>query len=299
MLQIIYTLFHTTQQKGSKKMASEITTIQCYGSDLIKKVLEQEKTKAYKIKLLSGNPISSVLTSPLLVTFDDLENCSLKTKVKNGLLIECSKKTLDVIEETEAEYLMIDLLNEVKERYVLSAGTVKAEFSYCGNKDFENVIKKLYPDWTLSTRKCFEIPDNELTQIFTFVCNYFKKRFNQSKIIVVECYLGEEYVDKNKTVKKFPEAMNIPQINAYLKKCYGAIQKAMPQCKFIKFPAGVRSELTAEGTASPKLLDSRYYRYVLKAIDIATNNTNNITLEKLYQDIMAEIKPAAEKNNNA
>lgn len=270
-------------------MTGQIVTLQCYGSDLIKRVREQDKKKQYKINLLTGNPISSLLTSPLSVSEELLDKCEFSIEQKNCLLIELNRKASEIIEETNAEYLMIDLMNEITDRYVFSSGNVKSEISNFGNKAFEEAIAQKYPDWKLTTRKCFEISDKEISQIFTGMCSYFKKRFNQKKIIVVECYYADKYIDSaDGTIKNYPAAFNVAKVNDYLKKCYNTIHKCLPQCSFIRFPSWTYGSINTVDGINPISLDRSYYKYVSRALDAATGVTPRYTVENIYAEQQIE-----------
>ncbi len=281
-LRTVYTIVYLIK-KGLFMSPSSIN-IQCYGSNLIKRVIQYNRKKTYKISLLSRNPISSALTSPLLLKSEDIENLHLSESIANSLVIEFNKKALDIIDESNADYLLIDLMNEVEDRFIITSGTVKSEFSDYHNDDLVKTVRGLYPDCKLSSRKCYEISDNEISNIFNSVCSFLKKRFEQNKIIIIECYLAEQYPDNYINLQNYPNLPVIKKTNEYLKKCYNVISKSLPKCSFIKFPAWGWGSINTVDGINPLVLDSSYYNYLSQAIDVATGNNPFYTLQNLYDE---------------
>lgn len=186
-----------------------------------------------------------------------------KTEYQNKVLyIDIAKKLFEVLQMNQAEYLLIDFIDErfdlikIGETYI--TGSYEClQSEYLKNREFERIQKVQY------------VKENEelfREQIKVF-CEHLLTIYAPSQIILHECYFGNKYYDKHQNIQMFQKNIlkTYQTMNDLLTLIYGEVKKNIKGCISIGLPQ--ESVVVKEENQSQPLYSNDYYCEILKQLE--------------------------------
>lgn len=237
--------------------------IQYYGCYELLEALRENDTFYLK------NPVynvamEAILAEPLNITRKELEG-KLTDEEQVKFLDDANKICRLSLEYSDAEWLVVDFRSELY-------GVV--------NFDNKKVIMDTYYEKLCTILKGSNIRlrscDNSEQQLVDNFCELLLKKWNPEKIIVIENYYNEKYVNHKLQLKKNVKSI---EMNQQLRKIYKMMYKKIANCKVIYKPKNSISFCDDEKYIT---MDEKMY---LKSAVHAMVNGEEVVISQLYREL--------------
>ncbi|MCL2864667.1 MAG: DUF6270 domain-containing protein [Lachnospiraceae bacterium] len=264
------------------------------GSYVSRDIFRHDLNGHYKInRCISNVPITTLYEKSFSVEEDRMQQTTLSSYEKRMFSIQGRKNAVELLKKSTAEYLVIDLADELSSRFLVDDGKKKMHMVYDETKESElntlfqevgpvkiqpygfadmkmEVIEKRYHQFIKSIVKSDENPDG----------------YDERNIIVIESRYAETIInDVKATTYKHPEKYEVGKANEWLNQLYTCLYKYMPYCKKVGFPDFVHSSEHSIRELTPLSYVEDTFVYFLQMIDVVTgmskvNSMDNLLKEK-------------------
>ena len=194
---------------------------------------------------IQRNPISALKTQALKVDDSFLESAKLPNYEKRMLVSSVDRNCLKPIMESKAEWLIIDLAEERYANCLLSkkGKPLGYTFYHVNNPGWRPVQEEIFKQNGVD----YEIIDfskidyDVVEKTYKAVIDELLEKYDPTKIIILENYLVNKWVDKNGKFEKKADVPGYPEkifndTNEHFKKLYQILFKLLPNSPVIKFP---------------------------------------------------------------
>ncbi|MCH5268704.1 MAG: hypothetical protein J1E62_10220 [Lachnospiraceae bacterium] len=285
--------------KNKKGRFSHMTKICAFGTCVTSDIFNYTFHDRYQVKRFGRNKIATLISDSIDLSegfFDSLETPNHNKKmIASGFRNDIVQQILS----TQSEYLLLDFSDEFLDMIQVDfGGKTFRLMDYWINRggywfsQMESLIVGENGIWPNAEAK--RIPALETS--FDFIENAYKdfvgkilksetnpNGFEQEKIIVVESYLADHFMNGNGQLQPFPERWAVQSTNQFLKPVYQLFYNLVPNCHRIKLPEFTYGSVNNIWGLHPLHYSADIYMYMSTAIDIITGyHPFRSTLEKLY-----------------
>ncbi len=240
--------------------------------------------------------MSNYLPAPSYeITASDLEDAVNKKRrgfnfLQRCFLLDYNKKCFDYINKKKSDYIILDFADArlpialFGEKDYVSCGTFFNE----NRKGLESKFGKpniyKFDHWDKQQWK----------ECINWFCDEILKSYDIEKIILVEVYTVDEYIDKSEKFCKFPDNRVLlnKKVNEHLKYIFDICCEKLQGCHIIRMPENVFGSAFHKLGLLPLHYHDLYYEYAFKAVQLITcekpENEEEV-LEKLrkeYSDLL-------------
>ena len=262
--------------------------IDILGSCVCRDIFRDVDERKYKICRRIGNiPVTSLYEEQVPVKKSEIDALALTAFEKQMLKIQLSRKAVDLLKNSEATVLIMDLADELMERwkisdtYVLAVPNGKEKIRDLLSGIYGEKIDKFFPMGTALQK----IED----QIKNFVKDITQSEenpegFKEENIIVIESYCAPDILTNDANLRSHKKEFNVKSCNEWLSHLYSIFYKYCPNCKVIKLPEFTHSSENHIRGVHPLHYMQNTYEYFLKAIDVLCGFSKVNTLNNLYKE---------------
>jgi len=272
-------------------MAIEVDIL---GSVVCRDILRHDEKRHYQVKrCISEIPISTLYQEAIKIPKEKLENWSLSPYQRQMLELQGTRKAVEVLKESKAEVLIMDLADELSSRFVITSG--KREIGLAADEKFADDIKELFATkgkkLTITQKSPLEMNLMEIEESYrAFAKDILKTEENpegyqESHIVVIEAYYTEGIID-NATAKwhNHSSDIDVKKMNERLGQLYQMLYRYIPECQVIRFPSFMYSSENHIRGTTPLSYTEDAYRYYLKVLDILFGYNKTNSIENIYNE---------------
>lgn len=146
------------------------------------------------------------------------------------MVTEVSKRCLDMAKEADADYVVMDL---IEERFDFAEFVINNNAYRCVKTGhFENYFNKYLKDKASGYQELSidEYTDEEVKKYFEKSIRELLKRFPIDKIIMIETYYAQSMIDDDGKVSEYEDKQEIVKINKRLERLYGIMKQILNEC---------------------------------------------------------------------
>lgn len=143
------------------------------------------------------------------------------------MLIEISKTALSMIDESNADYVVMDL---IEERFDFAEFEIDGEKYTCiKSGHFDNFFEKYLKDKVTSYRETSidEYDDEWIKKNLDIVIKRLCKKYSISKLILIETYYATEMIDDEGNITEYDIQEEIVEKNNRLHRMYGLMKEVL------------------------------------------------------------------------
>ncbi|OUP86193.1 hypothetical protein B5F07_02565 [Lachnoclostridium sp. An169] len=276
--------------------------IDIFGSCVCRDIFRDVDDRKYKVCNRLGNvPITSLYEEPIPIKKDILDETALSAFEKQMLKIQLSRKATDLLKKSEASVLVLDLADELMERWTLEDGWYQVAVPERNRKKYHSLFSEKYElsGRIVSGGLAIEIAEDSIRQ---FAKDIIKTDGNPNgyragNIIVIESYYSENILSNDGSLHKHDERYHISEKNEFLRKIYEIFHKYFSECKIIKLPEQTYSSENHIRGVHPLHYTQETYDYFMRAIDVLCGFSKINTTENLYRDQSLKNSMLFQKSN--
>lgn len=260
-------------------------TFTVFGSCVSRDVFRFLDSERYEVSRTFGR--SSIFTlfsekMPLDMSVIDVQGIAAFEK---RMLLEAFNKTiLDDLSKVDSDWLFLDLGEERSNLLQTNGGKTLLTDTHVLNLLYKNIfVDGPYRDQNVQKMKIDQLDETVLKETISKFANLLKEKYPQDHMILLEVYLGKEYLNNQGEYRRFQIPVEeIDACNNRLKKLYQLLRQELPGAHFIKMPTDcvcVESHLWG---IHPVHYSDSFYQYAAEAIENITKSKMTSTCEKLY-----------------
>lgn len=276
-----------------------MTKICAFGTCVTSDIFNYTFHDRYQVKRFGRNKIATLISDSIDLPegfFDSLETPNHNKKmIASGFRNDIVQQILS----TQPEYLVLDFSDEFLDMIQVDfGGKTFRLMDYWINRSgywfsqMEPLIvgeNGIWPNAEVKRIPALEAPFNDIENAYKdFVSKILKSEnnpngFEPEKIIVVESYLADHYMNGNGQLQPFPARWAVQSTNNFLKPVYQLFYNLVPNCHRIKLPEFTYGSVNNIWGLHPLHYSADIYMYISTALDIITGyHPFRSTLEKLY-----------------
>ena len=207
--------------------------------------------------------------------------------------LQLEQNTIDLLKQSEADILIIDLGEERQKRYSVKCGTHNIELSYW------NKVKPMY-DYLFTLKNGFyklensysalEISEKIIREKFKrFAEDIVKSQNNprgylEENIYVIEAKYADKIIDNTGKLRDYKINFNIEKYNDFWNKLYSILYEYIPNCKKIKLPRFTYASENHMWGINPLHYTSETYYYLADIVDTLMRISRKNIPDNLYKE---------------
>lgn len=248
----------------------------CYSRELF------NTTDEYKVnKYLMRQSIFTMFSKPLPIDKSDVKTLDDYNFKKRMVYFEFNKLALSTLFEQPSEYLIIDLLNEIRDFYDFKN---PQEVKIVSTKETTLTLKGLrnYVDYIYSLIEIKNIPENEIRKYLQVFIEELLKYYNSNKIILNKVQMQNFYYQDNKKI--YITDNFVYDRKEFVRKLENIFLELLPTCKVLVTTYDPILDINHRlGGPHPVHFEQIYYKYRMDILNDIIHNENNVRrLDKDY-----------------
>ena len=281
--------------------------IDIFGSCVSRDIFRFITSNRYKVCTnIQRYSISSLYQDPINEEFEEKKFKVSKYEQKQFRL-QLEQNTIDLLKQSEADILIIDLGEERQKRYSVKCGTHNIELSYW------NKVKPMY-DYLFTLKNGFyklensysalEISEKIIREKFKrFAEDIVKSQNNprgylEENIYVIEAKYADKIIDNTGKLRDYKINFNIKKYNDFWNKLYSILYEYIPNCKKIKLPRFTYASENHMWGINPLHYTSETYYYLADIVDTLMRISRKNTPDNLYKEKSLENRLLTRVLNN-
>lgn len=272
--------------------SSKPIKVDVFGSCVCRDIFRHTFPEKYKVENnIERIPISVLYQRPIKMDFvpQNYEQRMLK--------ILTEQSALEILKQSDAEILIMDLAEERQYRYQIEYNNETLYWNTWSKVD--NIFQK----WEQQNKgfvlkekfSPFRIPDDVLKEnIKKFAKDIVQskenpKGYKPENIIVIESYYAKKILKNNGTLSGYKNNYYINEFEKFFEKLYSYLYAAIPGCKVIRLPEFTYATSNHMWGASPLHYTEDTYYYFAKMLDVLIggswlNTPQNIEREQTMRN---------------
>lgn len=262
--------------------------IDIFGSCVCRDIFRDVDERKYEICRRIGNiPITSLYEEQVPIKKSAIDSSALTAFEKQMLKIQLSRKAVDLLKRSESSVLIMDLADELMERWKINDAYVLA---VPGRKE---KIREILPATCQDKIDRHSPLEMNLQMMEEHIKNFIKDitqsaenpdGFKEENIIVIESYCAPDILANDANLHSHKKEYNVKACNEWLRQLYSIFYKYCSNCKVIKLPEFTHSSENHIRGVHPLHYMQNTYDYFLKAVDVLCKYSKVNTLENLYKE---------------
>ncbi len=273
-----------------KGKVRDMVGIDILGSCVCRDIFRHQETNRYKVnRCFSCIPLSVTSANILPRPQEYIETFPGTVFEKRMLKVQSSKRAIQYLKESNSEYLVIDLAEEVRNRFVTDGQTPKILPEIEGYEDWYDWMYKSC-GVTGERKQYFDIDMDTIDKAYKQFAEEIIRTeenpngYEEKKIIVIESYYATTIMGNDIAVRPWESEYNTKEYNECLAKLYMILYKYIQNCTIIKVPELTHSSENHLRGKAPLHFESHTYKYFLDVLNIVCGFSKINTIENLYQE---------------
>ena len=260
------------------------------GSCVCRDMFRHHDENYYNINRCFSNIPLSIITSDVMpIPREFIEQFPGSEYEKRMLLLQSSRQTLRLLKESNAEYLVIDLADELMNQFVLE-DTVKRNIAEIPAREdwYDWMYKKLRKSG--NRKSPLELDIQEYEQAYQELAKELiqteenPRGYEEKKIIVIESYYVKSIMRNNGILYSHGEEWRIKECNEFLKNLYTVFYKYVQNCTIINLPEFTQTSQNHLRGEHPLHYREDTYYYFINALNSICKGAKVNTLENLFHE---------------
>lgn len=252
----------------------------CYSRELF------NTTDEYKVKTyLMRQSIFTMFSKPLPIDENDVKILDDYNFKKRMVYFEFNKLALSTLFDQPSEYLIIDLLNEIRDFYDFKN---PQDVKIVSTKETTLTLKELrnYFDYIYFLIEIQKLPENEIRKYFQVFIEELLKHYNSNRIILNKVQMQNFYYQDNKKI--YITDNFVYSRKKFVKKLENLFLELLPTCKVLETTHDPILDINHRlGGPHPVHFEQIYYKYRMDILNDIIHNGNNIQkLDNEYLNLL-------------
>ena len=268
--------------------------VDIFGGRVSRDIFRYEGHEEYKVNRCIGNiPISELHNKKLNIKHEIVDHLEISKYSKKMLNLQLRGNPADLLKESKAKFLIIDLADECMKRYSLGDGTdgtiaVQEE----DEEKFEEMVKSyISNDVPINKYTLKDISEEEIYQNYKRFAKEIVRSeenpegYEEKNIIVIETrYTSSVLAEKSLSLHNYETDYKIKEKNDILDKVYKILYQCIPDCRVIRFPEFTFSSETHIRGKHPLSYNEDTYDYYIQALKILTGKSRRNSIDNLFKE---------------
>lgn len=260
------------------------TKIDVFGSCVVRDIFRFGNAEQYQLcSVVARQSVPSLFAEPIKENINRIDWSGINNYEKRQLLINMRKTGLDLLENSNGEWIILDL---AEDRFNLYQIPLKNGASKITKWPSMEMMKDQFQQKKVISDEIIEIDFDkilwkEVEQAYVQFASILKARYTQEKVIILEVKEATELVKNTLEIVPY-NSQTSQRRNIYLNKVYRLLKKLLPQAHYIKMPTNTFMDENHIWGILPLHFQESYYRYAKEAVDNITKNKMTYSLEQLF-----------------
>lgn len=252
----------------------------CYSRELFNNVEEYE-VKTYIMR----QSIFTMFSNPLTIAQNDVKTLDDYEFKKRMVYYEFNKLALSNLFRNPAEYIIIDLVNEIRDYYFFKnpygVRIVSTKETILTLKKLKNSL-----NYVCSLVEIQNVPEKEIRKHLKLFISELLKYYSSDKIILNKVKMQNFYYQDNK--KEYITDNFMYSRKEFIKKLEEIFLELLPNCKVLETTYDPIIDINHRlGGPHPLHFEQIYYNYRMSILNDIIHNGNNIQkLDETYFNIL-------------
>ena len=278
--------------KGGKLAMA--VNIDIFGGVVCRDIFRHDELGRYNVKrCISGIPITTLSEAPIVLPKGKAVKSTFSAYDKRMLETQVSRKATDLLKASNAKTLIIDLTDELLNRFLVE--TKGKKIVLAAEKKYRVDIERLYTavdkKANVSKLSALEMDLVEVEKSYkSFVQKILKsennpKGYEEKDIVVIEAYYTEKRIDNATAILvKHPEDFQVQASNELLQHLYQILYQYIPSCQILRFPKFTHTSENHIRGVTPLSYTEDMYRYYLRMLDILFGYSKANSMHNTYEE---------------
>lgn len=281
--------FKKVTGKGIQIMAVKVDI---FGSCVCRDIFRYVDSEKYQVnRCLSNIPITSLYEGAVQVSKDFLENVKLTQYEKKMLRILLRRNSIQLLENSEANVLIMDLANEFMQRWDVAIG--EKTISLAVPEEREAEYEEFFGRQSFAIVKKISMLEMDMEYVEECLKQFAESivkspenpnGYEEKNIIVIESLYTPDILGNDGNIHGHDKKYKLHEYNEWLRKAYMILYKYIQECKVIKLPDFTHSTENHIRGIHPLHYMGDIYEYFKQALDVLNKYSYVNSVDNLYKE---------------
>lgn len=281
--------FKKVTGKGIQTMAVKVDI---FGSCVCRDIFRYVDSEKYQVnRCLSNIPITSLYEGAVQVSKDFLENVKLTQYEKKMLRILLRRNSIQLLENSEANVLIMDLANEFMQRWDVAIG--EKTISLAVPEEREAEYEEFFGRQSFAIVKKISMLEMDMEYVEECLKQFAESivkspenpnGYEEKNIIVIESLYTPDILGNDGNIHGHDKKYKLHEYNEWLRKAYMILYKYIQECKVIKLPDFTHSTENHIRGIHPLHYMGDIYEYFKQALDVLNKYSYVNSVDNLYKE---------------
>lgn len=281
--------FKKVTEKGIQIMAVKVDI---FGSCVCRDIFRYVDSEKYQVnRCISNIPITSLYEGAVQVSKDFLESVKLTQYEKKMLRILLRRNSIQLLENSEANVLIMDLANEFMQRWDVAIGekTISLAVPEEREAEYEEFFGR-HPFTIVKKISMLEMDMEYVEECLKQFAESIVKSpenptgYEEKNIIVIESLYTPDILGNDGNIHGHDKKYKLHEYNEWLRRAYLILYKYIQDCKVIKLPDFTHSTENHIRGIHPLHYKGDTYEYFKQALDVLNKYSYVNSLDNLYKE---------------
>lgn len=261
------------------------------GSRVCRDVFRYAAESKYEVDRCIGNvPITTIYEKQVSVGKEEIASLALTNYEKRMTRVQLGRGVLKLLKKSEAEYLIIDLADELLERCEIE-GNKRSQIAF--DQRQEKPLRAWFTQQgyelseTYSPREMdIQIIENCIKQFARDIVRSEEnpEGYLEKNIIVIEALYASDVMGNDGEIHSADEKYKVRESNEWLKSLYSILYKYIQDCRVIKLPEFTHATQNHIRGAHPLHYTEDTYLYIERMLDVLFGYSKTNSMDNIYKE---------------
>lgn len=281
--------FKKVTGKGIQIMAVKVDI---FGSCVCRDIFRYVDSEKYQVnRCISNIPITSLYEGAVQVSKDFLGSVKLTQYEKKMLRILLRRNSIQLLENSEANVLIMDLANEFMQRWDVAIG--EKTISLVVPEEREAEYEEFFGRQPFAIVKKFSMLEMDMEYVEECLKQFAESivkspenpnGYEEKNIIVIESLYTPDILGNDGNIHGHDKKYKLHEYNEWLRKAYMILYKYIQECKVIKLPDFTHSTENHIRGIHPLHYKGDTYEYFKQALDVLNKYSYVNSVDNLYKE---------------
>ena len=281
--------FKKVTGKGIQIMAVQVDI---FGSCVCRDIFRYVESEKYQVnRCISNIPVTSLYEGAAQVSKDFLESANLTQYEKKMLRILLRRNTVRLLENSEANVLIMDLANEFMQRWEVAIG--ERIISLAVPEEREAEYEVFFGKYPFSIVKKYSMLEMDMEYVEGCLKQFAESivkspenpnGYEEKNIIVIESLYTPDILGNDGNIHGHDKKYKLHEYNEWLRRAYLILYKYIQDCKIIKLPEFTHSTENHIRGVNPLHYMGDTYEYFKQALDVLNKYSYVNSVDNLYKE---------------
>lgn len=281
--------FKKVTGKGIQIMAVKVDI---FGSCVCRDIFRYVDSEKYQVnRCISNIPITSLYEGAVQVSKDFLGSVKLTQYEKKMLRILLRRNSIQLLENSEANVLIMDLANEFMQRWDVAIG--EKTISLAVPEEREAEYEEFFGRQPFAIVKKFSMLEMDMEYVEECLKQFAESivkspenpnGYEEKNIIVIESLYTPDILGNDGNIHGHDKKYKLHEYNEWLRKAYMILYKYVQECKVIKLPEFTHSTENHIRGIHPLHYMGDIYEYFKQALDVLNKYSYVNSVDNLYKE---------------